>query len=141
MTTAAVETADPVSEHDPYPRHEPGVYEVRCYHTAQYRSKAFRRWVCRLDCQLIWEPGEVCGFFNLGSGDKPHAGRKSLYWRVWVMASGAQPRKRQVLTRAVFVDKIFRVRIGDVTERYDQTEASEAERYSTIEEFIACIGP
>jgi hypothetical protein len=97
--------------------------------------------VCRLDCQLVCEQAQVCGFLNLGNGDKPHAGRGSRYWRVWVMANGAQPRKRQVLSRSVFVGKFFRVRIGWVEKRHDQTQPSEAERYSTIQEWIACTGP
>lgn len=136
-----VDSADPISEQDPYPRIKSGTYDVVCLGTKVYWSMAFRRRVCRLDCQLLDERTRVCGFFNLGSEKLPKAGRKSLYWRVWVMANGAQPRKRQRLSRSVFVDKFFRVRIGDVTKRYDNTEASEPEIYSTIQEWIARIGP
>jgi|SRR6185312_2495605 len=136
-----VDNADPISEQDPYPRIKSGTYDVVCLGTKVYWSTAFRRRVCRLDCQLLDERTRVCGFFNLGSEKLPKAGRKSLYWRVWVMANGEQPRKRQRLSRSVFVSKFFRVRIAEVTKRYDNTEASEPEIYSTIQEWIACIGP
>jgi hypothetical protein len=138
---AEVGGSDPVSETDPYPRIEAGTYEVRCYATKLYWSKAFRRWVCRLDCQLLYDDVAVCGFLNLGNEKRSKAGRKSLYWRVWVMANGAQPQKRQTLSRSVFVDKFFQVRIGEPKRRYDNTEPSEAEKYSTVQEWIACVGP
>lgn len=133
--------ADPVSDRNPYPRYEPGTRDVRCFRAVLYRSKRFKRWVCRLDCQFLWNSGEICGFLNLGNGDRPHAGGGSLYRRVWVMANGAQPRKRQPLARSVFVDRVSRVRIADVDRRHDNTEASEPEKYSTIQEFLACVGP
>jgi hypothetical protein len=136
-----VNGADPVSETDPYPLIPPGTYDVVCSGTRLYWSKAFRRWVCRLDCQLLDEPTPLCGFLNLGCEQAPKAGRKSHYWRVWVMANGAQPNKRQRLSRSVFAGKFFRVRVADVKRRYDNTEPSEAELYSTIQEWFACIGP
>src|SRR5262249_59375937 len=109
---------DPVCDENPYPRYQPGVYDVRCYGAEEYRDPRFRCWKCRLDCHFLTDSGTVPGFLNLGTGDKPQAGRGSEYRRVWVMANGAQPKKRQLLSRRVFVDKIFRVRIADTERRH-----------------------
>jgi hypothetical protein len=65
-----------------------------------------------LDCQFLAERAEVCGFFNMGTGEQPSAGRGSEYWRVWAMAKGDQPRRGR-LSKSVFKGRIFRVRIGD----------------------------
>jgi len=57
------------------------------------------------------------------------------------MANGAAPRKRQQMSRRVFVGKIFRVHIADTRKAYDGKEHPEGAVYSTIKEFVACIGP
>jgi hypothetical protein len=132
---------DPICEDSPYPRYAPGVYDVLCYRVKPYRDPRFRCWKCRLDCQFLTESDTVSGFLNLGTGDKPHAGRGSEYRRVWVMANDAQPRKRQVLSARTFVGKVFRVRIADTERRHDGREHIAPERYSTIKEFLARVGP
>jgi hypothetical protein len=80
---------------------------------------------------------EIYWFLNLGNGAKPKAGRGSNYWRAWVIANGAVPRKRQVLSARVFIGKIFLVRIGDVEKRMDGAQHSELEKYSVIQEIIS----
>jgi len=114
---------------------------VLCCRAKLYRDPRFRCWKCRLDCQFLTEPDTVSGFLNLGTDDKPHAGRGSEYRRVWVMANDAQPKKRQVLSTRIFVGKVFRVRIADTERRHDGREHLETERYSTIKEFLARVGP
>jgi hypothetical protein len=100
-----------------------------------YRDPQFRRLVCLLRCALVLDPKrEVCGFLNLGTDEKPKAGRRSNYWRAWVIANGEPPRKRQVLSRRVFVGKIFLVRIGDVEKDMDGAVHAEFEKYSVIQE-------
>lgn len=128
----------PICESDPYPRYEPGEYEIRCTEAKFYRDPRFRRLVCRLRCALVIDPErEVYWFLNLGTGPKPEAGRGSKYWRAWVIANGILPKKRQVLSVRVFVGKIFLVRIGDVERRMDGSEHSEVEKYSVIQEIIS----
>ncbi len=128
----------PICDSDPYPRYEPGEYEVRCTEAKYYRDPRFRRLVCRLRCVLITDPErEVYGFLNLGTEAKPQAGRGSNYWKAWVIANGEAPRKRQVLSVRAFVSKIFLVRIGDVEKRMDGVEHSELEKYSVIQEIIS----
>ncbi len=131
---------DPICCDDAFPRYLPGDYDVRCSAVHVYRDPRFKRWVCRLDCHFVTEKAKVCGFLNMGTGENPSAGRGSEYWRVWVMAKGEQPRRGR-LAKDVFVGKFFRVRIDDTVQRYDKREHSEAARYSTIKQFVACIGP
>jgi hypothetical protein len=132
---------EPICDDEQYPRYEPATYDVRCIGAEVYRDPRFRCWKCRLECQFLTERAVVSGFLNLGTGDKPNAGRGSEYRRVWIMANAAQPKKRQVLSARVFEGKFFRVRIGDTERRYDGREHLEAERYSTIKEFLERIGP
>lgn len=128
----------PICESDPYPRYEPGEYEVRCVQAKIYPERRFRRLVCRLRCVLITDPeGEVYGFLNLGTAGKPQAGRNSKYWRAWVIANGAQPRKRQVLSSRVFVGKIFLVRIGTVETDMEGNKHADLVRYSVVQEILA----
>ena len=103
-----------------------------------YPDPRFHAWKCRLGCHFLDEEGEVYGFLHMGTGKNPTVGRGSNFRRVWIMANGEQPRKRQVLSRRVFIDRIFRVRIGDVLKRHDGKEHLLVERYSTIQEFLEC---
>ena len=80
---------------------------------------------------------EVYGFLNLGTAEKPEAGRGSKYWRAWVIANGDMPKKRQVLSVRVFVGKVFLARIGDVEKNMHGTEHSEPERYSVVQEILS----
>jgi len=131
---------DPICHDAPFPRYQPGEYDVCCYRVCIYLDPRFKRWVCRLDCHFLTERAEVCGFLNMGAGEVPSAGRGSEYWRVWVMANGEQPRRGR-LPKSKFRGKVFRVRIADTTVRFDRREHADAARYSTIKEFLACIGP
>jgi hypothetical protein len=127
----------PICESDPYPRYSPGEYEVRCLEAKIYRDPRIRRWVCRLRCALVLDPErEVYGFPNLGTGEKPKAGRGSKYWRYWVIANGSPPRKRQIMSTRIFKDKIFLVRVGTVEDRSDGSKHLESEKYSTIQEIL-----
>jgi len=128
----------PICASDPYPRYEPGEYEVRCLDAKTYQDPRFRRLVCRLRCALVIDPErEVFCFLNLGTGGQPKAGRGSKYWRAWVIANGAVPRKRQVLSARVFIGKIFLVRIGSVGKNLEGNDHSELEWYSTVREIIS----
>jgi hypothetical protein len=74
----------------------------------------------------------VWGIFYLGRGEKSKAGRRSNYWRAWVIANDGPPRRRQMLSARVFKGKNSEVRIEDVTRRFDQSEHPEGAIYSTV---------
>ena len=132
----------PVCEGDPYPLFEPGKYEAQGVQACLYRDPQFRRWTVLIRFQLlanggVASVGQACGFFNLGQGEMPRAGRRSRYWRAWVIANGAQPRKRQVLSPRVFKGKIFEVEIDTVKHGQDGRKHPIAAQYSTVKEILA----
>lgn len=132
---------DPVCDVEPYRRYTPGEYELRCVKATIYRDPRFKCWKCRLDYQFLTDRQAVSGFFHLGSGPQPNAGRGSEYRRAWVIANGAAPAKRQKLSRFVFVGKIFKVRIDDTRKRYDGRDHPQAEVYSTVKELLSRMWP
>jgi hypothetical protein len=136
----------PVCDENPYPLLKPGKYAAQSVHARIYRDPQFRRWTVMIRFQLLASGGlacvgQVCGFFNLGQDENPRAGRRSRYWRAWVIANGAQPRKRQVLSPRVFKGKIFEVEIETVRHGQDGREHPIAMQYSTVREILARRGP
>jgi hypothetical protein len=127
---------DPVCDDDPYPCYQPGIYEARCVRARVYLHPRLRAWKCELKYALIPSSEVVFGFFHLGDGDKPVPTRGSEYRRAWIVASGEQPKKRQKLSKGMFVGKIFDVRIDYTTRTWDQREHVAAERYSTVKEIL-----
>lgn len=127
---------DPVCEQAPYPRYEPGVYEAECIRAGTYRDRQFGSWKCALQFSILPEGGCVLGFLHLGSKQEPTMPRRSEYRRAWIIANGEQPRKRQILSKRVFLGKIFEVRIGDVKKRHDGREHPRAAIYSVVKEII-----
>ena len=130
-------------EDAPYPRFTPGDYEARCVAAKVYRDPRFRRWVARLEFRLMGgEGGVVYAFLNLGTGAKALVTRGSEYRRAWVIANdGIAPRKRQVMSLRAFIGKIFLVRIGDTSRRFDGRDHPAGEVYSTVKEVKAKVGP
>jgi hypothetical protein len=131
----AIGTAQIVCDSDPYPRYLPGEYIARVISPRKYKHQLLGAWKCELKLQLMdgGDFGTVYAFFHLGRGTKPHAGRNSNYHRVWVMANGSPPRKRQVTSERVFVGQIFKVLVGDVSKTYSGRERGEAGTYSVCE--------
>ena len=143
--------ADPICTDEAYPRYLPGEWEVICVKVETYPDPRFRArgkdgilratWKCRLDCFRVSDNAPISGFLNMGNEAKPQAGRGSRYWKTWVMASGTQPRKRQTMSRRVFVGKVFRVRVGDISKDYEGRAQPDGAVYSTIKDFLARTGP
>jgi hypothetical protein len=132
---------EPVCDVDPYPRYAPGVYEVRCVRARVYRDPQFKCWKCLVEFQFLNDEAKVVGFFNMGTGEKPKAGRRSRYYAAWVMANGEMPKKRQVVSCRVFEGKIFKVRVEDIATRHDGGEHPEAAIYSTVKEILKRMWP
>lgn len=127
---------DPVCEQAPYPRYEPGSYEAECVAAETYRDRQFGSWKCALHFSILPDGAPVFCFLHLGSKQKPIMGARSEYRRAWIIANGEQPRKRQILSKRVFVGKIFEVRVGDVEKRHDGREHPKAAIYSVVKEII-----
>src|SRR5262249_24937262 len=132
---------EPVCTDHMYPRYRPGNYEARCIAARTYRDPQFQRWICRLEFRLVPDGQTVFAFLNLGHGEKPYVGRPSEYRRAWILANGDVPRRRQAMSHRVCQDKIFLVRIGDTTKRFDGREHPEAEIYSKVREILKRTWP
>jgi hypothetical protein len=130
---------EPICDDDPYVRLPPGEYEAACVEVKVYRDPRFRRWVARLTFRIFPENDFVCAFLNLGSGENQKVGRDSEYRRAWIVANGSQPSKRQVMSARVFKNKVFRVRVDDVTRRSDGREHLAAEVYSVVKEILTKV--
>lgn len=141
---------DPICEDDSYPRYPEGEYDVICFKAVTYPDPRYRgrgkkdgqvrpTWKCRLDCYIVSSQEPISGFFNMGNESQAAVARGSEYRRVWIMANGKAPEKRQRMSKRVFVGKAYRVRVGDVRKTHDQRPHPDGAIYSTIKEFIACL--
>ncbi len=127
---------EPVCEADPYPRHEPGDYEAECVSAVTYWHPQLRAWKCRLEFKTLVERDSVFCFLHLGNGETTKAGPRSEYYRVWVLATGHAPRKRQTLSNRVFKGKTYEIRIGDTIRRFDGRNHPDGQIYSTVKEIL-----
>ena len=131
----------PVAEDPaPYARIAPGAYLARCLSQKLERVRMYGgAWKLRLVFQIIDldQNPKLALFFHLGTGQKPHAGRKSKYWAAWITANAGQlPRRGQTMTPRLFVGKAFMVRVDCVQKRWDSGKHSEGEVYSTIKDIL-----
>jgi hypothetical protein len=131
-----VEEDAPVFEGTEYARINPGEYSAQCVHAKIYRDPGFRAWKALLRFRLFDLGEEVYGFFHLGRGERPRAGRRSRYWGAWIIANGAAPRKRQTMTPRVFRGKVFLVKVSDVTQTCDGKAHHPSAIYSTVKKII-----
>ena len=101
-----------------YPRIEPGDYPAYCKRAKWYWEPGFKRWTCILLFDVLIEGqnsslGIIPMWFNGGAGERPKAGRRTLYLPAWVKANGGPPARKDRLSPSVFVRRMARVRIGD----------------------------
>jgi hypothetical protein len=101
-----------------YDRIEPGVYPAYCRWAKHYRDPGFKRWTCLLLFDVFSDDltrvvAHVPMWMNLGSLDKPRAGRRKRYFREWVRANGEPPARHDRLSPKVFTGRMARIEIGD----------------------------
>src|SRR5437879_3257038 len=85
-----------VCDDERYPRIKPGIYQARVVNARIYRHPMLRAWKCELAFKLMeGDFTEIRGFFHMGTGERPRAGRHSRFWDACVMAIGRPPRKNQ----------------------------------------------
>ena len=102
---------------------EPGEYLGNCRAANIHRDKGYRRWVCTLQFELRSKDllkvlGRTSMFFNLGAGERPHAGRRGKYWTASVQANGGPPRRGDRLSPRIFQGRMARIVVGDVPEKF-----------------------
>lgn len=120
----------------------PGEYHAYSRSVRVYRDPQFKRWVCAvqfdvLDETLLKRLARVTWFLNLGSREKPHAGRRTLYWRAWLAASGRPPVRGDRLSPRIFVKRHARVMVGDTAKDYRQQRVNEGVVYSVVRSILS----
>jgi hypothetical protein len=81
-------------------------------------------------------------FFDPLSGDavdffvNANAGTGSKFFEAWVIANGAPPKPRQVMSVRVFRGKFFCVEIGETTQTFNKTKLKPGEGYSVVKRVL-----
>jgi hypothetical protein len=140
-TTAGRGAEAPVCDVE-YPLVAPGRRTLQCVGARIYRHSGLpdKPWKCELRFADGFGELEIFGFFHLGTGDKPHAGRKGRYWGAWTLANGAPPRKRQTMSPRAFKGRWFVCDVETVTHKGRGAKAEplpEHLRYSVVREILA----
>ena len=123
-----------------YPCIAPGEYQAISQRARVYFDKTFQRHVCCVWFSVLESDGmavlaKLPWFLNLGNGPKPRAGRRSNYWRAWIVANGGHsPLRRDRLTPKVFEQRAAHVCVADTETNFrgDKVFAP----YSIIREVI-----
>jgi hypothetical protein len=122
-------------------RIDPGEYPAYSRSAAVYRDRQFKRWVCAvqfdvLDGSLTNVLARVTWYINLGSSDKPHAGRRGNFWSAWVRANGGPPKRNDRLSPRVFEHRHATVRVEDTRKTHRQNVISAEESYSVVRDVV-----
>lgn len=133
--------AEPQITFHSYDHIAPGTYQAFSRAAKVYRDPVFKRWTCVvwfdvLDGSLINVITQLAWFLNLGTGDKPHAGRRSNFWSAWCAGNGTVPKRGDRMTPAVFVHRHATVRVESVTKNHKGVTFAEP-TYSKITRVIS----
>lgn len=115
--------------------------EALCVGARVYRDPQFRAWKCKLDFVSLAGDSLPSMFLHLGIGRRPHAGRRSRYYRDWQIALADGPRRAGHMPEGVFCGKHFLVEIGTVSKRFDGEPHAAGTEYSTVKRIVRRIGP
>jgi hypothetical protein len=109
--------SEPQITHDSYERISPGQYQAYCRSARIYRDPGFRKWLCVLRWEVL-DAGNLSKIARVPQwlyiGRKPHATRRSQYWREWCRAHGGPPSRVDRMTARVFTRRIARVLVADI---------------------------
>jgi hypothetical protein len=106
-----------------------------------YYDRQFKRWVCAvqfdiLDGSLTEVLARLTWYLNLGSGDKPRAGRRGGYWAAWVEANNGQPKREDRVSPRVFAKRYAIVSVSDTTKNHRQITVTDEDSYSVVRDVL-----
>lgn len=109
--------ADLEVEWPDYPRIEPGRYMAYCRAAKQYFDRRFKRHTLLLHFDILDQSQQFIArlpmWFNLGSGQKPRAGRGSKYFSEWIKANSGPPARGDRFSDRVFTRRFVTVEVED----------------------------
>jgi hypothetical protein len=103
----------------------------------------YQRWSLRVEFTLIDEPILVSTFFNFGSDrNRPQVGRRSKYYKAWVLANGEHPRRREKMRPDIFLEgQFFEVEVQPSKIDEEGQLKPNAEIYSIVTKLISARWP
>lgn len=121
-------------------RIEPGQYRAWSRSAKVYRDSCFKRWVCAVQFDVLDDSctcvlARLSWFLNLGSKDQSCAGRRTKYWRGWVLANGGPPKRGDRLSHNVFVGRHALVLVDDTRKDFEGVQNPE-DSYSVIRKVL-----
>lgn len=126
---------EPRIEFADYPRIARGLYTGQCRRVRTYRDPQYKRW----NVLLVWDVydasfnciASIPMWLNLGSGEKPRAGRRSRYFPMWCRANDGPPCRRDRLSPKVFQSRMAQIEIRDTKGEFPYSVVNEIVRYDT----------
>lgn len=120
----------------------PGIYPACSQHAKIYRDPMFKRWTCAVGFAITNDSltetiARLSWFLNLGKGEKPHAGRRSNFWRAFILANdGHLPTRDDRISPRIFEHRQCTVEVGDVDRDFSGLTSSETS-YSKVTRVIS----
>ena len=121
---------------------EPGIYPAFSQHAKIYRDPMFARWTCAVgfaitDDSLTNTIARLSWFLNLGKGETPHAGRRSNFWRAFILANGGHlPGRADRMSPRIFEHRQCTVEVVAVGRDFSGMTSGET-IYSKVTRVIA----
>lgn len=113
-------------------RIEPGEYKAYSRSAKIYRDGKFKRWVLAVQFEIEETDTQVTWYLNLGTGERPKAGRRGNFWQAWVAANGRPPRRNDRLSPRVFEKRWAIVLVEDTAKDFQQKAVSAENAYSVV---------
>lgn len=124
------------------PRIPSGNYHAISRSASVYFDSQFKRWVCAVrfdvfsDERMLEPTGRITWFLNLGSREKPRAGRRTKYWAAWFRANGGPPKRDDRLSPRLFERRAAIVRVEDTSKTHDCGHVESEQAYSVVRDVI-----
>jgi len=129
---------DPIAG-ESLPRIKPGDYDAVCYKVGSGRGYGGRK---DIYIQFRITEGEHEGVelfmacTNYGKKIKP----RCKYYIQWTIAKGRSPEKGERLSRNIFLNRLYRIRVRDTMRKYkDGTSLPDCVQYSVVESILAVL--
>ena len=132
---------EPEISWDYTPRLEPGEYPAIARSSSIYWDKQFKRWVCAVQFEILDDSrtqliARLTWYLNMGTREKPRAGKRGRYWAAWVKANGGSPKRGDRLTFRSVEGRAAIVKVEDTAKTHDQRTICAQQSYSVVRDVL-----